>query len=207
MAIDNFSFAVAIGEVIVEPPNSFVATGSSKTEIDLSWILNLRGHPVLLATSPDGVFGSPVTGQSYGVGQAIPGGGTVIYSGDATAFAHTGLTSGTRHSYRLWSVDASRNYSAGVALETRTAGDGLKIFHVNDAHSRLHPHDYDMPEIDDVPDFEQVGGAACMVARMLQLKTEAPNALVLDAGDFSEGSPLGDLRGSGGMIDCYNLLD
>ena len=81
------------------------------------------------------------------------------------------------------------------------------IFHMNDAHSRLLPHDFDVPGMDDVPVMEQVGGAACFAARMLELKAADGDSLVLDAGDISEGNPLGDLRGNGGMIDFYNLLD
>jgi len=42
---------------------------------------------------------------------------------------------------------------------------------------------------------------------MLQLKAANPQALILDAGDISEGNPLGDLRGNGGMVDFMNLLD
>ena len=55
--------------------------------------------------------------------------------------------------------------------------------------------------------MEKVGGAACFTTRMLALKTAQPDSLVLDAGDISEGNPLGDLRGNGGMIDFYNLMD
>jgi 2',3'-cyclic-nucleotide 2'-phosphodiesterase (5'-nucleotidase family) len=86
-------------------------------------------------------------------------------------------------------------------------GGPFTIFHMNDAHARLLPHDFDVPEKNDVVEMEQVGGAACFAARLLALKAAEPRSLVLDAGDVSEGNPLGDLRGNGGMIDFYNLLD
>lgn len=96
-----------------------------------------------------------------------------------------------------------------AALDNGFAATGgpFTIFHMNDAHSRLLPHEFDVPEADDVVEMEMVGGAAYFGAKMLALKAATPNSLVLDAGDISEGNPLGDLRGNGGMIDFYNLLD
>ena len=85
--------------------------------------------------------------------------------------------------------------------------EGLRIYHVNDVHSRLTPHDYDITGTNDVPMLEQVGGAACMATKMLELKAEHPGALILDAGDVSEGSVLGDLGYNRGLIDFYNMLD
>lgn len=81
------------------------------------------------------------------------------------------------------------------------------IFHINDMHSRLTPHDLKLPSMWDTTGFEVVGGASRLATKMLQLKAADTNSLVLDAGDISEGNPLGDLRGNGGMIDFMNLLD
>ncbi|MBD3317385.1 MAG: DNRLRE domain-containing protein, partial [Chitinivibrionales bacterium] len=107
-----------------------------------------------------------------------------------------------------------REYSLTLAprLRVEYAGDwptagGFTIFHMNDMHSRLLPHELDIPEPDDIPLFERVGGAAHFATQLLELKENNPYSLILDAGDISEGSPLGDLRGNGGMVDFYNLLD
>lgn len=97
--------------------------------------------------------------------------------------------------------------NADQTLGDAASGGPLTILHMNDAHSRLLPHDFDVPEAEDVPEMESVGGAACFTTKMLALKTVIPDSLVLDAGDISEGNPLGDLRGNGGMIEFYNLLD
>jgi 2',3'-cyclic-nucleotide 2'-phosphodiesterase (5'-nucleotidase family) len=97
--------------------------------------------------------------------------------------------------------------NAGQTLGSAVIGGPFTILHMNDAHSRLLPHDFDVPEVDDVVEMESVGGAAYFTTRMLALKSAIPDSLVLDAGDISEGNPLGDLRGNGGMIDFYNLLD
>jgi 2',3'-cyclic-nucleotide 2'-phosphodiesterase (5'-nucleotidase family) len=87
------------------------------------------------------------------------------------------------------------------------AASNLKIIHFNDLHSRLLPHDLDVAEENDVIEFEQVGGAAYLAAKVKELKTANPDALVLDAGDISEGSPIGDLRGNGGTVDFFTALD
>jgi len=97
--------------------------------------------------------------------------------------------------------------NSGQTIDDAPNGGPFTILHMNDAHSRLLPHEFDVPEADDVPEMEMVGGAAYFAAKMLALKTANPDSLILDAGDISEGNPLGDLRGNGGMIDFYNLLD
>lgn len=84
--------------------------------------------------------------------------------------------------------------------------NGYTIYHVNDQHSRLTPHDLDIQEHDDEPVFERVGGMAYLSARLIELVTADPNALVLEGGDISEGNPLGDLRGNGGMVEYLNEL-
>ncbi|WP_319523799.1 DNRLRE domain-containing protein [uncultured Desulfosarcina sp.] len=107
-----------------------------------------------------------------------------------------------------------KEYSSSIAPRLRIEYTGewpqtnnFKIFHVNDAHSRLVPHDFDFPGQDDFPVLEKAGGAAYLATKMLELKAANPNSLILDAGDVSEGSPLGDLRGNGGALDFFNALD
>jgi 2',3'-cyclic-nucleotide 2'-phosphodiesterase / 3'-nucleotidase / 5'-nucleotidase len=85
--------------------------------------------------------------------------------------------------------------------------DPIRILHMNDAHARIVPHEIDVPEEQDIPRFERVGGAAWFGAKLLEQKAACPDSLVLDAGDMSEGNPVGDLRGNGAMIDFYKLLD
>ncbi|MEW6221093.1 MAG: DNRLRE domain-containing protein, partial [Thermodesulfobacteriota bacterium] len=115
--------------------------------------------------------------------------------------------------WRTFAFD-SRESSAARAPRLRIeysgswpTGGGFSILHMNDAHARLFSHQLDVPGVDDQPVFEEVGGAAPFAAQLLARKAANPESLVLDAGDISEGSPLGDLRGNGGMVDFYNLLD
>ncbi|MDD4880918.1 MAG: DNRLRE domain-containing protein, partial [Gallionellaceae bacterium] len=68
---------------------------------------------------------------------------------------------------------------------------------VNDTHARLTPHKWLIPNknLTD-PVYEDVGGAAFVAGRMLALTAANPNSLVIDAGDISEGNPIGDFSGS-----------
>ena len=108
----------------------------------------------------------------------------------------------------------SREYSASLAPRLRieytgswsTAG-GFTIFHMNDVHARVTPHELDVPGHDDVPAFVGVGGAAHFTTKLMEMKAANADSLVIDGGDVSEGNPVGDLRGNGAMIDFYNLLD
>ncbi|GAB6906757.1 hypothetical protein JCM12296A_25930 [Desulfosarcina cetonica] len=121
------------------------------------------------------------------------------------------IGTGSEYEDFAWQSTAANsfgNVNSGQTFgDASSSGGPFTIFHMNDAHSRILPHDFDVPEMDDVPVMEQVGGAAYFTTKMLELKAAEPNSLILDAGDISEGNPLGDLRGNGGIIDFYNLLD
>jgi hypothetical protein len=56
------------------------------------------------------------------------------------------------------------------------------------------------------PTFEDVGGAAYMAAAILQLSAATPDSLVIDAGDISEGNPVGDVNGNQAMTGFYSRL-
>jgi 2',3'-cyclic-nucleotide 2'-phosphodiesterase (5'-nucleotidase family) len=83
----------------------------------------------------------------------------------------------------------------------------LTIFHVNDTHARVTPHKMIVPGHGLTPgQFEDVGGAAYLAGKLLQLTANEPNSLVIDAGDISEGNPIGDMNGNGSMTQFYTLL-
>ncbi len=89
-----------------------------------------------------------------------------------------------------------------------TSANDITIIHTNDMHSRLNTHDLDFPDADgEAPAYEEAGGAQNVAAKVVELKQANPNALVLDAGDISEGGPLGDLRGNGGTVDYFQILN
>ena len=89
-----------------------------------------------------------------------------------------------------------------------SSANDVTIIHTNDIHSRINTHELDFPDADgEAPSMEEAGGAQYVAAKVLELKLANPNALILDAGDISEGSPLGDLRGNGGTVDFFQILN
>lgn len=116
--------------------------------------------------------------------------------------------------FRLNSREFLRDgYSLTPKLRIEYTGDwpttgAINIIHTNDIHSRLSTHDYDFPDAPgEAPQLEEAGGAAYLAAKVVELKKAKPDSLYLDAGDISEGNPLGDIRGNGGTVDFFQELD
>jgi hypothetical protein len=109
-------------------PVNLTANAVSENEIDLSWNLNDNNDPVLLAWSPNGTFGTPQNGTTYSPGDAIPGGGTVLYYGTNTSFNHTGLQENTTYYYKAWSYLPSNEYSPGVTTNATTPSGPINSF-------------------------------------------------------------------------------
>jgi len=99
------------------------------------------------------------------------------------------------------------NVSTSQTITANFKG-GFTIFHVNDTHARVTPHKWVVTEHSNntTPVFEDVGGAAYLAGEMLQLTAAQPNSLVIDAGDISEGNPIGDMNGNGAMAQFYTML-
>jgi len=114
-------------------------------------------------------------------------------------------------SYAVDSKEFNTSYAPRLRVEYSGGAwpdDRINIIHVNDFHSRLTPHDLDFPDgPGEAPAFEKAGGAAYVASKLMSLKQANPHSLVLDAGDISEGGPLGDLRVNGGMVDYLTTLD
>jgi hypothetical protein len=113
-------FSLIITGIDNASPNSFVAISTNPNEIDLSWNKNSDNDDVMIAWNTDGVFGDPVDQTAYGVDDAIPNGGTVLYKGSLTSFNHASLNENTTYYYKIWSVKADGNYSAGIYTNTTT---------------------------------------------------------------------------------------
>jgi len=101
-------------------PKAFISEAVSLSEIDLHWNKNLAGHNVLLAFNTTTTFGTPVNGTTYSAGNALPGGGTILFQGNGTEFNHTTLSTNTVYYYKIWSVDEAIDYSPGATTNTRT---------------------------------------------------------------------------------------
>ncbi|MEI6606919.1 MAG: hypothetical protein WCP35_16535 [Verrucomicrobiota bacterium] len=86
-------------------------------------------------------------------------------------------------------------------------GSGDHLPHKNDTHARLTPHKWIIPAHGTTDGtFEDVGDTAFLVGKMLSLTSANPSALVIDAGDISEGNPIGDMNGNGSIHGFYTLL-
>ncbi|MDD3044416.1 MAG: S8 family serine peptidase [Candidatus Delongbacteria bacterium] len=104
----------------VERPVSITADAVAIDQIDLDWVRNTANDDVILVYTTDGIFGTPVNGVSYNIGNTIPVGGTVLYSGSGTSYSHTGLTDYTDYYYRAYSYDNSEEYSAPRSTSAKT---------------------------------------------------------------------------------------
>lgn len=91
-----------------------------------------------------------------------------------------------------------------------TAGQAkgpFTIYHVNDTHARVTPHKWIIPShANTAATYEDVGGAAFLASKMLALTAADPQSLVIDAGDISEGNPIGDMNGNASMTQFYQML-
>jgi 2',3'-cyclic-nucleotide 2'-phosphodiesterase (5'-nucleotidase family) len=105
------------------------------------------------------------------------------------------------------SVQDAQGRTASASITFRVVAS-FTIIHVNDTHARVTPHKLIVPSHAYMtPGFEDVGGAASMATAILQLSAANPNALVMDAGDISEGNPIGDVNGNQAMTDFYYRLN
>ncbi|HQP90302.1 MAG TPA: choice-of-anchor J domain-containing protein, partial [Bacteroidales bacterium] len=100
------------------------ATSISQSQINLSWSLNSSNNPILLVYNTTNTFGTPTNGTNYTTGQTLSGGGTVIYKGSNTSFAHTGLNAGTTYYYKIFSIATGNNYSSGLTAQATTWWQG-----------------------------------------------------------------------------------
>lgn len=107
-------------------PGSFAATPATSTSIKLTWGL-WDYQKVLLVYSPSGVFGTP-QGDSYTNGDAITGGGTVIYQGYGTSFLHSGLTPNTLYKYKIFSLN-NNAWTSGVEASATTPHNAYTLPH------------------------------------------------------------------------------
>jgi hypothetical protein len=102
-------------------PTSVAATPFSSSQIDLSWALNSSSNDVVVTYNTTNTFGQPVDATAYPVGSTLPGGGTVIYSGNATSYNHTGLNANSTYYYKVWSKTSANVYSSvGVSVNAKT---------------------------------------------------------------------------------------
>jgi hypothetical protein len=118
----TFFSKFAAQNILTKNPTAFAAVVVGATQIDLSWVKSLANDNVMVAWNTTNTFGTP--SGTYSVGNAIAGGGTVLYNGSGTSVSHTGRTAGTTYYYKAWSVLAGPAYTSGVTCSA-VAGESL----------------------------------------------------------------------------------
>ncbi|MDP1622173.1 MAG: hypothetical protein Q8M08_07520 [Bacteroidales bacterium] len=102
------------------PPSGFIANAMSTSQINLTWVKNSANNNVMVAFNTVDVFGTP--SGSYVAGNAISGGGVVLYNGSASGYNQTaGLNPATTYYYKAWSVlPPTPSYSTGSNASATT---------------------------------------------------------------------------------------
>ncbi|HKL71042.1 MAG TPA: M6 family metalloprotease domain-containing protein, partial [Marinilabiliaceae bacterium] len=109
-------------------PITLEASNISSYENKISWTPSEGNDPVLLAWSPDGNFGTPISGASYSAGQSIAGGGTVLYYGSLENFYHhTGLEPASYYHYSVWS-NLGATWSGSLTTQRATPAEPVTVF-------------------------------------------------------------------------------
>ncbi len=109
----------------VDNPSDVIAETAGISSIDLSWTKNGAGDDVMIAYNTENTFGIP--SGSYDIGDEIGDGGEVIYNGSGTSKTHSGLASGEKYYYKVFSVNGEAKaieYSNGVEVSATTALNG-----------------------------------------------------------------------------------
>ena len=95
------------------------AVGVSTSQINVSWNRDACfSSDVIVASSLSNSFGTPA--GTYNTGDAIAGGGVVVYKGTASNFNHTALTENTQYYYKIWPVQSGNTYGLPLEATGRT---------------------------------------------------------------------------------------
>ncbi|RCW29047.1 M6 family metalloprotease-like protein/predicted secreted protein (Por secretion system target) [Marinilabilia salmonicolor] len=112
-------------------PLTFSAVGTDDKSISLSWTPGIQDNselPVLLAWNTSDTFGVPVNGTAYNPGDAIEGGGTVLYYGNSVQeFIHDNLNASSEYHYAIWS-DKGTTYSQSLRSSATTKSAPVSTF-------------------------------------------------------------------------------
>jgi hypothetical protein len=96
----------------IPDPTAQSASIDGKEMVRLAWT-KPAAHNVLIAYREGSAPGTPANGTAYSAGNALPGGGTVIYNGSGATLEHIVRTNAT-HYYVFHSIN-NNHYSPGVS--------------------------------------------------------------------------------------------
>ncbi len=146
----------------IDNPGNFKAESVSDVKIELKWDRNANPDNVLLAFNTENMFGTPE--GSYTLGDAIPGGGTVLLANSSVSkFDHEALEPGVTYYYKIWSVNAGE-YSSGTVANATT---GTKIIGDGSYNAMLPVHPlYDWNYSQSIFNPQEVKLSDCVIERL-----------------------------------------
>ncbi len=97
----NAHKALLIAEQRIISVSGFAVETENNHRAKLSWTPNQYNNPVLLAYNESPEFGE--VSWDLQAGEPIPGGGVLLYKGDARAFSHVMPSHSENHHYKIWS--------------------------------------------------------------------------------------------------------
>ena len=106
---------------LVNEPTGVIASTTSDTEISVAFAAT-GSNDVIIVFDADNTFTAP-SGDAPSLGDSFAG-GTVIYVGQASPFAHTGLSANTQYYYSVFSVNGT-DYSSTTEVDATTQVAGL----------------------------------------------------------------------------------
>jgi len=104
-------------------PQTFIATPVSTNQINLEWTKNTANQDVMILGSLSSTIGKPADGIAYTTGQAIPGGGIVLYRGGNTSVTQPNLNAATTYYFMAFSYNPDNAYSSGKSANATTFCD------------------------------------------------------------------------------------
>ncbi len=116
-ASNTATVAVSVVLTNIPDPTAATATVDGKELVRLAWTKQAAFN-VLIVYQQGSAPGTPANGTSYSVGNSIPGGGTVIYSGSGAALEHVVRTNAA-HYYEFYSIN-NNHYSPGLSASGST---------------------------------------------------------------------------------------
>jgi hypothetical protein len=202
-------------------------TGASATytgpcdNVDLAWTNPAGADRIMIArqivrvgTAADV---APVDGTTYGAGDDVPGGATVVFDGEGAAFADTdGFFHGDEVVYTIFAYDAAHTYSNGVAQTItvdQSLGDQLGKLSVNLGDNTVtvtNPANFtvaatanfDAGNTTLTVDVTMTNGACRAVHNPKLLATTLNDADAVAAGDFAFGAEQALYFGPAALADA-----
>jgi len=116
----NAAQNVVITLIVTNIPNPSAqsATTDGPEMVRLAWTKR-TDHDVMIVHQAGSAPGLPLQNTLYSLGDAIPGGGSVIYKGAGAALEHI-VSQGTAHHYKFFSMQGTSYYSTGALANATT---------------------------------------------------------------------------------------